>query len=123
MEDIMEEKTTCSPPTFPLLALPSELQTAIIDCIFHPEDLAQICLVSKQLQRIALPLLYRDFSINVNTWTEEQVSRILARGHSGHAHIRSIGVDSDDIESEDDALKVAKDVLQVLPRNCLRSFR
>lgn len=109
--------------TFKLLALPPELQTAVIDCIFRPKHLAQVCLVSKQLQRIALPLLYRDFSINVSEWSEIELERFLARGHSGHAHIRSIEVDSEDLEGEAQALKVAKDALQVLPRNSLRSFR
>lgn len=105
------------------LQLPPELQTAIIDCLFRPEHLAQVCLVSKQLQRIALPLLYRDFSINVSEWPDGQLERFVAKGHSGHRHIRSLDIDSEDIEGEEQALKVAKDVLQVLPRNSLRSFR
>lgn len=110
-------------PDSRFLNLPPELQTAIITCLLRPEHLAQVCLVSRQFRRIALPLLYRDFSINVSEWTNTQLERFLARGHSGHRHIRSLDIDSEDIEGEDLALKAAKDVLQVLPRNSLRSFR
>lgn len=105
------------------LQLQPELQTAIIAHVLHPKHLAQVCLVSKYLQRIALPFLYREISINVSIWSEPQLERFVASRHSGHAHIRSIDIDSEDIEGEDLALKVAKDVLQVLPRNCLRAFR
>lgn len=108
---------------FRLLDLPTELQTAILDHLLRPEHLAQTCLVSKQLRQIALPLLYREVSINVNEWNDEQLENFLAHSHSGHRHIRSIDVDSDDIESEQKALKVAKDVLSVLPWNGLRAFR
>lgn len=108
---------------FRFLSLPAELQTAIIDCILRPEHLAQVCLVSKQLHRIALPMLYKDFSINVSEWSEEELERFLVRGHAGHPHIRSLEVDSEDLNGEEKALKVAKDALQVLPKNSLRSIR
>lgn len=106
-----------------LLQLPPELQTAVVSCLLHPEDLAHICLVSKQLRGIALPLLYRDVSVNVSDWTETQLENFMARGHPGHRHVKSIEVDSQDLEGECQALKVAKDVLVVLPRNGLRSFK
>lgn len=105
------------------LKLPPEIQSAIISHVLRPRHLAQVCLISKHLQQIALPFLYRDFSINVSTWSTDELEQFLARGHSGHAHIRSIDIDSDDLDGEDLALKTAKDLLQVLPRNCLRAFR
>lgn len=108
---------------FRLFALPPELQTAVLDCLLHPEHLATVCLASKQLQRLALPPLYRDVSVNVSEWSDTEIERFCVRGHAGHAHIRSLEVDSDDLEGEDKALKVSKDLLQVLPRNSLRSFR
>lgn len=126
MEDLfidIEDGLATPTSPFRLLHLPTELQTAILDHLLRPDHLAQACLVSKQLRQIALPLLYREISINVNEWKDEQLENFLAQGHVGHRHIRSIDVDSDDIEGERKALKVAKDVLSVLPWNGLRAFR
>lgn len=125
LDDVDETPPSgAEPGTYPrLLRLPSELQTAIIANVLHPKHLAQVCLVSRHLQQIALPFLYRDLSINVSTWSTDELERIRTRGHPGHAHIRSIDIDSDYLDGEDLALKTAKDVLQVLPRNCLRAFR
>ena len=103
--------------------LPSELQTAIISWIFRPNDIASVCLVSKQLYDIAMPLLYHSIFLNVDHWTKQQLDRFLAQGHSGHKYVRALDIDSDDLDTEVVALKVAKDALQVLPRNCLQSFR
>jgi len=106
-----------------LLSLPPELQTAITSWLFRPSHVAQICLVCKQLRSIAMPQLYRDFAINVDEWSQDEIDRFVTRGHAGHRLIRSLDVDSSNLDTEDVAMKVAKDLLQVLPRNLLRSFR
>lgn len=105
------------------LTLPNEIQSAIIEWVLRPGEIASVCLVSKQLSAIALPILYRSVSINVDRWTREHRKRIRMRGHIGHKHIRTLDVDSNKIASEPAALKVAKDILQVLPRDSLDAFR
>lgn len=109
--------------TFRFLALPAELQTVIIEKLFRPQHLTEVCLVSKHLRNIALPLLYRKIAINVGSWSDDQIQRFLTLDRKTYECIRVMEIDSTDLEDEDKALKVAKDVLQVLPRDGLKSFR
>ena len=106
-----------------LASLPSELQSSIVSWVLRPDHLANICLVSKQFYDVAMPMLYRDMTFNVDHWEQEHLDRFLCFGHRGHNFIRCLDIDSDEIQSENVALKIAKDALQVMPRNSLRSFR
>ena len=106
-----------------LLDIPAELQTAVMWWILRPSEVAKLCLVLQQLHNIAMPLLYRSIYLNVDHWKTKQLDLIQARGHPGHRHIRSLDIDSDELKTEAIALKVAKDALHILPRDCLKSFR
>lgn len=86
-EHLIEHSHAMALP-FRMLDLPAELQTAIIENILRAEHLAKVCLVSKHLQRIALPLLYEKLSINVSEWSDDGLEHICIRGHHGHEHIR-----------------------------------
>ena len=106
-----------------LLDLPAEIQSAIVSWVLRPKDIARLCLVSKQLYDVSIPGLYHSMDFDVDRWKKERLERFLCRGHRGHQHIRILDIDSDELESEPDARKLAKDLLEVLPRNCLTSFR
>ena len=103
--------------------LPTELQTLIITSLLRPTDVSNVCLVSKDFCAVAVPLLYHSITINVDRWNLDVLKRFLQYGHLGHMYVRSLDIDSDELSTEDLALKTAKDALQVLPRDCLRSFR
>lgn len=103
--------------------LPTELHTAIASWLLRPSDLKNLCQASKYFCAVTVPILYHKISINVDQWPKDVLERFLQYGHMGHMHVRSLDVDSDLLDSETEALKIAKDALQVLPRNCLRSFR
>ncbi|KAK3701567.1 hypothetical protein LTR37_015421 [Vermiconidia calcicola] len=106
-----------------LIHLPPEVQTSVISWVLNPSHLARVCLVSKQLHDIAMPLLYQSLFLNVDRWDKDRLRSVLKRGHRGHRYIRALDIDSEKLEQEAEALKIAKDALQVLPRNCLQSFR
>ena len=106
-----------------LLDLPPEIQTAIVSWVLRPSDTASLCLVSRQLYDVSMPGLYHSMYLNVDRWKKEELQRFVARGHPGHRHIRALDVDSDELDTEGNARKLAKDVLQMLPRDCLTSFR
>jgi hypothetical protein len=105
------------------LDLPPEVQTAVVSWVLRPCDIAQVCLVSRQFHDVAMPSLYHSMYFNVDRWKREHLDRFLTRGHCGNGYVRSLDVDSDDLEGEARACKLAKDILQMLPRNCLTSFR
>ena len=105
------------------LDLPPEVQTAVVSWVLRPSDIAQLCLVSRQFHDVAMPPLYHSMYFNVDRWKPEHLEQFLTRGHGGHQYVRSLDVDSEHLEGEESARKLAKDVLQVLPRNCLTSFR
>ena len=106
-----------------LLDLPSELQSAIISWLLRKADLISLCLVSKQLYHVTMPILYHSVSLNVDHWQKRNMDRFLTHGHQGHLYIRSLDIDSDKRVLEVVARKAAKDALTILPRDCLRSFR
>ena len=106
-----------------LIYLPAELQTAVISWLFRDADIANLCLVSKHLYGLAMPTLYHSISINVDHWKAKNLECFLTHGHPGHGHVRSLCIDSDELNTEVKALKVAKDALHALPRNHLLSFR
>ena len=103
--------------------LPTELQTAILACLLRPSDLAKVCLVSRWCHVLAVPLLYNTVYLNFDRWCTDHLRNFLRPRHPGHKHIRALDVDSTKLESEKDALKLAKDILQLLPRNQLHCFR
>lgn len=103
--------------------LPAELQITCLEWVLRQSDLASVCLVSKQLRTVAMPLLYRSVFIDVDQWSDEHLDKIFMRRHPGHLHIRTVDIDSTHLRSEEKALKVAKDALEVLPRDRLTSYR
>ncbi|KAK3660019.1 hypothetical protein LTR56_000945 [Elasticomyces elasticus] len=48
-----------------LLGLPKELSSHILTFITRPRDMINVCRVSKQIQVIASPLLYRDVHLDL----------------------------------------------------------
>lgn len=106
-----------------LLDLPPEIQTGIASWVLRPKDIARLCLVSRQLYDVSMPGLYHSMYLNVDRWKKQNLERFLCRGHRGHQHVRTLDVDSDELSSEPGARKLAKDILEILPRNCLTSFR
>jgi hypothetical protein len=103
--------------------LPNEIQTQIVAWLLRSADLAKVCLVSRQLYDVAMPMLYHSIYLNVDRWSAEHLRRVLTPQHPGLKHIRALDVDSIQLKSEKLALKVAKDALQVLPRDRLQCFR
>ena len=70
-----------------------------------------------------MPILYQSMFLNVDHWKQDHLDHFLKHGHRGHSYVRSLDIDSDELSTEEVALKVAKDALLVLPRNRLYSFR
>lgn len=105
-----------------LTDLPAEIQTHLASWLFRKQDLANTCLVCKQLYEVATPLLYRSITIDVDVWKADMLTRLFDYGHRAHRHIRRLSIDSKDYYFETDALQVAKNAIQVLPRNGLTSF-
>ena len=103
--------------------LPPEVQSSVVSWVLYPHHIANVCLVSRQLHDVSMPFLYHTMYLNVDRWKVDHLRKFVERGHNGHQHIRTLDVDSDNLKAEPDALKLAKDILQVLPRKCLTSFR
>lgn len=83
-----------------LEGLPAELQDAIISWIFRKAHLAQVCLVSKQLQSIALPRLYNTVNLVLGKDDQNKIAQLAIPGHSGVSHIRNLKVDLEADERE-----------------------
>jgi hypothetical protein len=105
------------------LDLPPEVQSSVVSWVLYPRHIANVCLVSRQLRDVSLPFLYHTMYLNVDRWKAVHLRKFVERGHRGHRYVRTLDVDSDNLKMEPDALKLAKDILQVLPRNSLTSFR
>lgn len=106
-----------------MLDLPPEVQSAIVSWVLRPEDNVRLCLVSRQFYDVSMPMLYHSMYLNIERWKENHLKQFLTRGHRGHQYVRSLDVDSDSLNLEHVALGTAKTALNLLPRNCLSSFR
>lgn len=88
-----ETKEEAHGPNPPLLRLPPEIQAVIVECIFMPSDLKNLCLVCKELRDVATRALHVDVTIDLDE-AQHQGRGFFQHGHYGHRFVRRLSFSS-----------------------------
>lgn len=113
-----------------LLSIAPELQDAIVSYATQPSVLKNICLTCKQLQSVATPKLYHSVVLDLQSPSLSTEDRgFLSVKNPGHGHVRHLRfflADKPEYplgrSTEESCEANMKRVLNVLPRNRLKSF-
>ena len=105
-----------------LIDLPPELRLAITDHLHRPSDLARLCVTCKRLRDAAVPRLYESVELNLDKSTFRALNGYFRAGNPGPKHVRSLCFLPHAPKDREDAVKVMRLALQLVPRNALRNI-
>lgn len=113
---------TMAPPTFDTL-LP-ELQLSIIDYIPRPTDMKNLSRVSKTTHSIVTTRLYSKVDIDLNHCKCPQPDGSYSFSNNVLRHIRKLAFEpsTDAVNDPENALRVVKHTLEILPQDALLSL-
>ncbi|KAK5122753.1 hypothetical protein LTR85_003668 [Meristemomyces frigidus] len=111
-------------PAPSLHTLPPELQALVVGLLLQKSDLRSVCLTNKSLCVAALPLLYEDVRIDLNTTCYPNLSSFFTTDNTGHKFVRGLDFIAADDTPSDTAgvLKTIKIAIQMLPKDVLHTF-